>query len=321
MSSPYNLEIISHNPEFAGKVMRQHQIEGIPSVGVYGSERFSIRFKNNSHQKVQVIISIDGTSILSGKKASTENVSLKDMFVVGAYSNLELNAWCENNEGGSALIFTNAANGVAVNTHGDISSQGIIAAAVFTEGELLKLEKHYYNHYYWTYPYYCNHVWCNCGCGQTYGSSSLIYGNGDLTLTGGTIGTSQSLTFNSSYSGGGTLSVSALNIDTQSSAQTNDSTYFTANSIAAVGAGEYTEQHLKTAAGLNKPILTETIRVRYLWWNELQEKLKEQKDALPHGSGFPEDNPRFNLSGVPKTISPIVASKAQKVAKEPQRFL
>ena len=44
---------------------------------------------------------------------------------------LSLKAWPENSKSGASFVFTSAQNSVALHTHGDLSSRGIIAAAVF----------------------------------------------------------------------------------------------------------------------------------------------------------------------------------------------
>ena len=135
MSNPnYTLEIVSHHDKFRNKPLRQYYVDGINTVGAWGDEPFEVRFRNNTWQKVQVKLSLDGTDILTGKPADTE-VS-KDMWVVNGNSTLSLKAWPEDHNGGAAFIFTSAEKSVAVHTHGDLSSRGIIAAAVFTEGHV-----------------------------------------------------------------------------------------------------------------------------------------------------------------------------------------
>lgn len=147
--SNYTLEIISHHPQFKNKNLRQYYVDGINTVGAWGDEPFEIRFKNNTYQKVQVKISLDGTDVLTGRPATTE-VS-KDMWVVNGYGTLNLKAWPENNNGGASFVFTSANNSVAAHTHGNLSSRGIIAAAVYVEGHVepiyTKRVEHHHHHY------------------------------------------------------------------------------------------------------------------------------------------------------------------------------
>ena len=66
-------------------------------------------------------------------------------------------------------------------------------------------------------------------------------------------------------------------------------------SLVSVGAGEHVDQKLTYVTGLIKPVFTETVRVKYLWWDDLQEKLRTQTKAQPQPSGFPGDHDRKNI--------------------------
>lgn len=231
-NSNYTLEIVSHHPDFNGKTLKQFYVDGINTVGSF-EEEFEIRFKNHTNKKIQIKLAIDGVDIFSGKKADTQ-VS-KDMWVVNAYATLSLKAWPENSQGGAAFIFTSANNSVAVHTHGDLSSRGIIAAAVFIEGPKIINQ-----------PYYVPNNSC--------------YFNNDV------VGSSEPL-----------------------------------EQLVSVGAGNLVDQKISYVAGLNKPVFTETVRVRYVWWNELQEKLRNYTVVETQPSGFPGDNVHgINLGNTPR---------------------
>jgi hypothetical protein len=278
-NSNYTLEIVSHHPDFNGKTLKQFYVDGINTVGSF-EEEFEIRFKNNTNQKVQVKLSLDGTDIFTGKKADTQ-VS-KDMWVVNAYATLSLKAWPENSQGGAAFIFTSANNSVAVHTHGDLSSRGIIAAAVFIESQPtvnytypIVINQPYYVPVYPPY-YYQNNPWYDytVTCSGKLGSSSSTIVNDVSCIT----------TNNSCYFDGDVV-VSTVPLE----------------QLVSVGAGQNVSQHIKYVAGLNKPVFTETVRVRYVWWNELQEKLRNYTVVETQPSGFPGDNVRgINLGNTPR---------------------
>jgi hypothetical protein len=294
--SNYTLEIISHHSKFKNKALRKYYVDGIETVGAWGDEPFEIRFKNNTWQKVQVKISLDGTDILSGKPADTE-VS-KDMWVVNGYATLSLKAWPEDNNGGAAFVFTSADKSVAVHTHGDLSSRGIIAAAVFTEGhvESIKItpptQQHHYHHY--SYPYYIN-------------TGSILRGFDGVTC-GGTA---------SGSLGGGTFSTNTIMSNSISSNCSNATPTAASNylceelgeadsrgleSLVSVGAGQHVDQKIIYVTGLIKPIFTEAVRVKYMWWDDLTAKLRTETHATPQPSGFPGDRDRKNidLKGTPR---------------------
>lgn len=109
----------------------EHDVEGIKKIGVDRGEEFAIHFSNDSNKPIQVLLSVDGTNVLTGEPAS-RNISDR-MFFVGPYTNLRLEAWPEDNRQGRQFVFGDDRLGVAKNTHGDTRGVGIIAAAVFEE--------------------------------------------------------------------------------------------------------------------------------------------------------------------------------------------
>jgi hypothetical protein len=287
----YTLEIISHHPQFSNKSLRKYHIEGIDTVGAWGNEPFEIRFKNNTWQKIQVKLSVDGTDVFTGQPATTETDS--KMWVVNGYGTLSLKAWPESMQGGAAFVFTNTANGVATHTHGDLSSQGIIAAAIFVEGQTYQLTYTYPITI--TLPYYNTHDW-------TYNPYPLYYNtvSGDI--------------------GGSYSSSSILNIpqSANNSLQFNNCNYVAPlQSDAAIGAGQYTEQSISHVAGLIKPTFAETVRVRYMWFDEMVAKLRQNNVPSPQPSGFPGDKEQgINLGTTPRlghlktaTPAPVVYSR------------
>lgn len=126
--SKYNLEIISTTNN---QPYKKHFINGDNFIGVHENEPFKLKFTNNTHKKVQVRFSVDGTDILTGELANTEPVG--KMFVVAAYDYVELAAWPEDDKGGAEFLFGKSGNSVAANTHGNMIAKGLLAVAVFEE--------------------------------------------------------------------------------------------------------------------------------------------------------------------------------------------
>ncbi|GEM_PF-4133397 len=127
---PYSLSVASLLE--GQRTLREYQLDGIPTIGVFGEEPFQIQFRNSSSNRVQVRLSIDGRDVLTGQQASLEPHG--KMWVVEPYQVLPLAAWPEDNQGGAAFVFTHAGNAVAMHTPGDLNSIGYISAAVFVEG-------------------------------------------------------------------------------------------------------------------------------------------------------------------------------------------
>jgi hypothetical protein len=292
--SKYSLDVISHHPEFSGKTLKQYHVDQINTVGVWGNEPFEIIFKNNSFSKVQVKISIDGTDILTGQPANTEVT--KDMWVVQPYGTLNIKAWPETQNGGAGLVFTSAENSVAIHTHGDMSCRGIIAAAVFVEGEPPKT---YYN----PYPFYYGYNW-DWELGP-------VYGKGIGGTYGGTYNSSGVLRSNMN-SLSGTASSDNITCSTNA-AEMSVGQMRSSETLVAVGAGEHVEQKISYVQGLNKPLFTETVRIRYLWWDDLLSKLNTVPTPSPHASGFPGDKPQLmSLGSTPRLVTHTSLKRAQE---------
>ncbi len=297
----YSLEIISHHPTFKNKSLRKYYVEGIETIGAWGDEPFEIKFTNHTWQKVQVKITVDGTDVLTGEPATTDPT--KEMWVVNGYGTLSLKAWPEDKNGGAAFVFTSANNSVAIHTHGDLSSRGIVAAAVYTEGHVEPIRynppiviqnDHHHHHYPYRRSLYDNYyIGSSSGSiggtlgGTTWGSNSVVPTSAAGSLNSDTF----TCSFNASD---GAASASINQADARGETKSLES-------LVAVGAGQYVDQKIVTVAGLIKPTFTETVRVKYMWWDELVAKLREHNVPVPHASGFPADQKRgINLGATPR---------------------
>lgn len=128
----YELNIISHHPKFNGQTLEKHFVDNIQTIGVWGEEPFEIEVKNNTSQKVQVRLSLDGTDILTVTPATKQPSGA--MWLLDGFAIMKLSAWPETSNTGARFVFGKTLDSVAANTHGDMSNKGIIAAAFFTEG-------------------------------------------------------------------------------------------------------------------------------------------------------------------------------------------
>lgn len=312
--SNYSLEVISHHPTFKNKSLRKYYVDGIDTVGAWGDEPFEIKFTNHTWQKVQVKISVDGTDVLTGETATT--AATEKMWVVNGYGTLSLKAWPENNNGGAQLVFTSANNSVAIHTHGDMSSRGIIAVAVYTEGhvEPTRIRHDYYHHYdYWTRPYYIGDVILGSSCGGLGGTlSNSTYTSNSIAPTAAG-GTSNTFSLNNAGMNSCDASYSANASAADSRGETKG-----LESLAAVGAGQHVDQKISYVQGLIKPTFTETVRVRYIWWDDLVSKLRQNNYPMPHASGFPADNQtNISLGNTPRIGNYGTAFPREKQAAQP----
>lgn len=269
----YSLDIISHHPNFINKSLRQYYVDGINTVGAWGDEPFEVVFKNHTSQKVQVKLTIDGTDVLTGAPGTTDIT--KEMWVVNGYSTLSLKAWPETNNGGAQLVFTSGSNSVAVHTHGDLSNRGIIAAAVYVESHVERIKSAppviYRDRYYPSYP-----TW--------YGSD--YYFSDTVITCNNTFGGSESISLNSADYSRGLNDSDSLGNEKHKGLE----------KLVAVGAGQHVDQKINYVSGLIKPMFTETVRVKYMWWDDLVSKLRTHHVPAPHESGFPADQKKTNIN-------------------------
>jgi hypothetical protein len=257
----YELNIISNHIDFNNKTLKKYNVDNIDTIGAFGDENFSIVFKNNTGKNVQVKLSMDGTDILTGKPASTEIT--KDMWLVNAYSSITLKAWPENNNGGAAFIFTSAKNSVASHLHGDMSSRGIIAAAVYEEN-YVEPERFYKS------PY--RRVSHNIGAA-----------GGHLSL-------------DNSKSIQNLNNVDCDSIDPSYRRETEE--------LVSVGAGHHVDQKITYVQGLKDPKFAETVKVRFLWWDDLVAKLDRGAIFNDSTVGFPADKQhKLDLGSTPRIKS------------------
>lgn len=69
----------------------------------------------------------------------------------------------------------------------------------------------------------------------------------------------------------------------------------------AVGAGETIKQTLVNVQGFREPKLDRTLRMRQVWWDDLQAKIGKYSTAQSHPSGFKEPEQQLvNLASTPR---------------------
>jgi len=298
----YTLEIVSRDKDHDGEVFQAYDIDGDDTIGVSKREPFEIVLRNKTWNRIQVRLSVDGTDVLTGEKATT-NPSGK-MFLVEGRGTLKLAAWPEDDSKGARFIFGTNNKGVALNTHGDTSGVGVIAAAVFTEGE----------------PAY---VMYNSGPikisdrstprRQTYDNRRMARTRLSSSSAGENVtkGVTRSYEEFSSFDCDMERSVDEIPCSAAPAAAGAGEAIMgimeqehASNRVkCAVGAGETIKQSLAHAKGLNKPKLDATVQVRYEWWSDLQSKLGRFKKTGVAANPFPGDRKNIDLSDVPKQSS------------------
>ncbi len=131
-SSAIEVEVISDN---RGN-LRKHSAKRYGNsrhrsyVVARNNERYTIRIRNNSGERVGVVIAVDGRNIISGRKSHLQ--AREKMYVLQPYASAEYSGWRTRRNGVNRFFFTNMDNSYSA-AWGDYSAMGIIAVAAFPE--------------------------------------------------------------------------------------------------------------------------------------------------------------------------------------------
>ena len=96
-------------------------------------ENYSILIRNNTPDRVGVVIAVDGRNIITGKKSFLNNNEM--MYIVAPYSTTKLEGWRTDQDTVHRFYFTDTKDSYSVRTFGDTSAMGVIAVSAFREKE------------------------------------------------------------------------------------------------------------------------------------------------------------------------------------------
>jgi hypothetical protein len=124
----------------------------LPEYGSHGktyvrgeiSREFTLQFKNNTADRVLARFSVDGLSVLDGKKAEKD----KSGYICDAYSSIEIAGWRTSLEEVRKFEFSSKGKSYAGKTVGSTNC-GVIGVQVYSEKqpEVKIVEKHIHHHH------------------------------------------------------------------------------------------------------------------------------------------------------------------------------
>lgn len=103
------------------------------------NDNYKIKIRNNSNNRIGVVVTVDGRNIISGKKSYLK--STERMYVLKPWKTETLSGWRRNKNKVNRFYFTSANDSYA-EAWGDQSAMGVIAVAAFKEKR-----PHYENDY------------------------------------------------------------------------------------------------------------------------------------------------------------------------------
>jgi len=109
--------------------VREYGHQGSTYVAGHKGSRFTLKFRNNTAQRVLAMPSIDGLSAIDGQPATGASKG----YIVPAYSSVEIKGWKRNLQETADFVFTDrSATSYAAQTHG-AQNCGVIAVKVIAE--------------------------------------------------------------------------------------------------------------------------------------------------------------------------------------------
>lgn len=100
-------------------------------------ENYSVVIKNNTSERIGVVIAVDGRNIITGKKSYLKNNEM--MYLVDAYGSARYEGWRTDDNTVHQFYFTDIKDSYSKRTFNDSSAIGVIAVAAFREKERPKV--------------------------------------------------------------------------------------------------------------------------------------------------------------------------------------
>lgn len=99
-------------------------------------ENYGIVIRNNTPERIGVVIAADGRNIISGGKSELKNS--EPMYIVNSFETAQYDGWRTTESEVHRFYFTEPLDSYSVRTFDDSSAMGLIAVAVFREKERLQ---------------------------------------------------------------------------------------------------------------------------------------------------------------------------------------
>lgn len=130
--------MLRNNFEFSvlvkGSSIKEYEHNGATFIeGKEGTE-FSLRLKNNTHQRCLAVITVDGKSVIDGTPGSVDDGG---GYVVNAYSSVTIPGWRLDDSQVAKFVFSDKEDSYAVAAGDGDDNVGVIGCAVFFEKQLV----------------------------------------------------------------------------------------------------------------------------------------------------------------------------------------
>lgn len=118
-----------------GKPVKEYSHNGHLYVEGREDVNFSLKFHNNSKERVLIVPSIDGLSVLDGERATPES----DGYIIDGKSSYIVKGWRTSMDEVREFVFKLKGDSFAEKTNKGTANCGVIGCLVFSEKEKIKL--------------------------------------------------------------------------------------------------------------------------------------------------------------------------------------
>jgi hypothetical protein len=94
-------------------------------------ENYGIMIRNNSPERLGVVIAVDGRNIITGSRSDLRNS--ETMYIVNPYEHMRYDGWRTADNEVHQFYFTEPTDSYSVRAFADSSAMGVVAVAVFRE--------------------------------------------------------------------------------------------------------------------------------------------------------------------------------------------
>lgn len=113
-----------------GRPITEYKYRGQTFVEGRADSNYEIEIRNNSHNKVEAVLSVDGLSVIDGKAAGPQSSG----YVIEPRSSVRVPGWTLNNQSIAAFAFSGKQESYATQvSSGDARNNGVIGVMVFAE--------------------------------------------------------------------------------------------------------------------------------------------------------------------------------------------
>lgn len=122
-----------------GRALPEYPLRREERPGIYKAyleagrgQRYSVRIRNRTNERVGVVVAVDGRNIISGARSDLRPD--ERMYVLGPYQQESYEGWRTGKNRVNRFYFTDAGDSYS-GSWGDYSAMGVIAVAAFRESE------------------------------------------------------------------------------------------------------------------------------------------------------------------------------------------